>query len=326
MNIPLPGPARMTLLLLVAVPALMAYPWSSTRERWVLAVGLLVLVALLAWWRGLHLSTIARRWLAMSRSGGGLHTDQRSGSDAHATAVLRVAPSDTGALPVALITGYLNRYGLQADAVRVTSRDGRSDTGEALRDIWIGLTYSAARNLAALQARSASIPLQETADVAVRRLADHLREIGWETALVGSDDLPELVAGSARETWRTLVDSSAGSTSYVAAYRVGVDDALSDTLAEIRGYGARETWTAVEVADDGHDHRTVAAACALRTSEPPHGGAPLPELVPQQGSHRSAVLVLDPLSGRLLDGHTPMSDVAIEGLRWPTMRAAATRT
>lgn len=321
-----PGPARITLVLLAAVPALMAYPWSSTRERWVLAVGVLVLVALLGWWRGLHLTTIARRWLAMSRSGSGLHTDQRSGSDAHATAVLRVTPSDTGALPVALITGYLNRYGLRADAVRVTSHDGRSETGEAVRDIWIGLTYSAARNLAALQARSASIPLQETAEVAVRRLADHLREIGWETALVGIDDLPELVGGSVRETWRALVESSAGSTSYVAAYRVGVDDALSDTLAKVRSLDAWETWTAVEVADDGRDHPTVAAACALHTAEPPRGAGPLPELVPQQGSHRSAVLTLHPLSGRLLDGHTPLPDAAIEELRWPTAQAATTRT
>ena len=58
---------------------------------------------------------------------------------------------------------------------------------------WIALTVSAADNLAALQARSARIPLQETTQVAVRRLADHLREIGWEAGMVGPDDVPGLL-------------------------------------------------------------------------------------------------------------------------------------
>ena len=84
-------------------------------------------------------------------------------------------------LPLPLIAGYLDRYGIRADKVRITSRDNASGA----RETWIGLTISAVDNLVALQARSARIPLHETAQVAARRLADHLREIGWEASTSG---------------------------------------------------------------------------------------------------------------------------------------------
>ena len=116
----------------------------------------------------------------------------------------------------------MNRYGLRADAVRVTSRAGATSA-----DTWIGLTYAAAPNLAALQARSESIPLQRTVDVAVRRLADHLREIGWDTAVVADDEIPSLIDANAREAWRSVVD---GSGDHVAAYQVVIDAALADTI------------------------------------------------------------------------------------------------
>lgn len=317
-TIPRPGPARISLVLLAVVPALMAYPWATSGERWALAVGVIVAILLLGWWRGLHFTTIARRRLAMSRSHGGVHTDRRTPSGVRATAALRIASSAAGdALPLALIAGYLNRYGLQAEAVRITTRGAQVDSGGAT-DTWIGLTYSAAKNLAALQARSASIPLQQTADIAIRRLADHLREIGWDTVIVAEDEIPSLIDASARETWRSVVD---GSGDHVAAYQVGIDAALADTLSRIRAANAGETWTALEFADEG-GQRTVAAACALRTGSAPDGTAPLAGLLPQQGNHRSALSALHPLSGTRLDGHIAVAGDDLAGLRWPVAAAA----
>ena len=313
-TIPRPGPARIALVLLAATPALMANPWETTAQRWALAVGVIVTILLLGWWRGLHFTTIARRRLAMLRSRGGAHTDRRDAAGARATAALRITASAAGnAVPLELIASYLNRYGLRADAVRITSRAGARTT-----DTWIGLTYTAAPNLAALQARSASIPLQRTVDIAVRRLADHLREIGWDTAVVADDEIPSLIDANAREAWRSVVD---GSGDHVAAYQVAIDAALADTISRIQAVNANETWTVLEVAEqDGQ--QTIAAACALRTGSAPDGGAPLAGLLPQQGNHRNALLGLHPLSGIRLDGHTTVSGDDLAGLQWSI--AAAT--
>ncbi|AEF34300.1 transmembrane protein [Mycolicibacter sinensis] len=313
-TIPRPGPARIALVLLAVVPALLAYPWPTPRDRWVLAVGVAVAIVLLSWWHGLHLTTIVRRRLAMSRSSRGTHTDRRAVSGARTTSALRIAAAAAGdTLPLSVIAGYLNRYGLQADAVRITSRGTRPEAGADETDTWIGLTFSAARNLAALQARSPEIPLQRTADIAVRRLADHLREIGWDTTLVAADEIPPLIDSGARETWRSVVD---GSGEHVAAYQVAIDAALGDTLSRIRASNAGETWTVLEFADDG-GRRTVAAACALRTGSAPGGAAPLAGLVSEQGKHRSALLSLHPLSGSRLDGGAVLADDELAGLRWP---------
>lgn len=314
--IPRPGPARIALVLLAVVPALMGNPWETTAQRWALAVGVIATILLLGWWRGLHFTTIARRRLAMLRSGGGAHSDRPDATSTRATTALRITASAAGeTVPLPLIASYLNRYGLVADAVRVTNR-----TGAGGSDTWIGLTYSAATNLAALQARSESVPLQRTVDVAVRRLADHLREIGWDTTIVADDEIPALFEPSARETWRSVVDGSG----HIAAYQVLIDAALADTLSRIRAVNADETWTAVEFAEVA-GARTVAAACALRGGSAPDGGAPLAGLLPQQGNHRNALLGLHPLSGTRLDGHTAVPGDDLAGLQWPAPAAAATR-
>lgn len=307
-RIPLPGPGRISLAALAVVPAVLAYPWQTARERWVLGVAIVVLVVLLSWWRGLHLTTILRRRAAMLRPHRG---DGKNGSPVRTTVLLRVVPSpgDPDMLPLPLIAGYLDRYGLRADTVRITSRD----TDAAEHDTWIGLTYCAVDNLAALRARSPRIPLRETAEVAARRLADHLREVGWETTVAGRDDLPELFDAAGREGWHGL---SVGTADHVAAYQVSVDDELSKTLADIRSCGARQVWTAVEIAGTDR-HRTVAAACALRTQEPPAGAAPLPGLTPQHGNHRLALRALHPLSAQRLDGHTELPADTVAALRWP---------
>jgi type VII secretion protein EccE len=84
-----------------------------------------------------------------------------------------------------LIAGYLDRYGVRCDKIRITSRDL-----DGLRTTWIGMTLGAVENLAALRARSPRIPLRDTAEVAGRRLADHLRETGWNVAAVDTTDAP----------------------------------------------------------------------------------------------------------------------------------------
>jgi type VII secretion protein EccE len=322
-TVPLPGSGRITLALLAVVPAVMAYPWRSPREQWVLGIAVAVAILLFGWWGGLHFTTILRRRLAMMRRSGGPSSEPgpETGPAARTTALLRVGPpaGDQDVLPLSLIAGYLNCYGIRADTIRITSRTTASDACQT----WIALTVSAADNLAALQARSSRIPLRETTQVAVRRLADHLREIGWEATVSGPDVVPQLLDSGGRETWRAV---QAGS-GYLAAYRVSVDDALPGTLDAILSQPAREAWTALEIAGAGASgpSHTVAVACALLTDEPPSAAAPLPGLTPQRGNQRPTLAALDLLSTQRLDGHTGVSDDLLTRLDWPTPLAGAHR-
>jgi type VII secretion protein EccE len=313
----IPSTGRLTLVLFAVVAGAMGFPWHSARERWVLGIALVVAITVLARWHGLQVTTILRRRLAMRRPGRGARVADRSATDVRTTALLRVSPPASGpdALPLPLIAGYAHRYGLRADAVRVTSRDFASETGARERETWIGLTLSAADNLAALQARSAQIPLHETAEVAARRLADHLRESGWTAAIAEPDDVPGLFVRNARETWGGI---SQGSADYVAAYQVKADTALPNTLAAIWSYPVRETWTALEITGAG-DEQTLAVACAFRTDAPPAAGGPLPGLISQSGSHRPALTALHPLSTLRLGGHTALPEaLLLARLRWPS--------
>ena len=254
-------------MLLAVVAGAIAFPWHSVRERWVLGIAIVAVIVLLARWQGLPVTTILRRRLAILRPNRGVRRADESVTDVRTTALLRVTPplADADALPLSLIAGYAERYGLRADAIRVTSRDSTSEVGTRERETWIGVTLSAADNLAALQARSAHIPLHETAEVAARRLADHLRESGWTAALAAPDDVPAPYPKSGRETWSGVCQ---GSTDYVAAYGVKVDTALPNTLAAIWSYPVREVWTAAEVTGAG-DNQTLAVACAFRTDASP---------------------------------------------------------
>jgi type VII secretion protein EccE len=308
---------RITLVVLAVVAAAMAYPWQSTRDRGALGIAIIVTATLLIWWRGLPLTTILRRRVAILRPNRGARWASGSGIDVRATAVLRITPpeAEPDVLPLPLIARYVDCYGLRADAIRVTSRDTASDTGARERETWIGLTLSAADNLAALQARSPLIPLHETAEVAVRRLADHLRESGWNASIVEPDDIPLLYGRSARETWSSIRE---GSVDYVAAYGVKVDTALPNTLAAIWSYPVPEVWTALEIAGAGDD-QTLAVACAFRTDACPGARGPLPGLVSQSGNQRQALAALDPVSAQQLDGHSPVPEaLLLTRLRWPS--------
>jgi type VII secretion protein EccE len=315
-TIPVPGSGRITLALLAVVPAVMAYPWRTPREQWVLGIAVAVVILLFGWWGGLHFTTILRRRLAMmGRSDAELET----GSAARTTALLRLGPpaSDQEVLPLPLIAGYLNCYGIRADTIRITSRTTATDACQT----WIALTVSAADNLAALQARSSRIPLRQTTQVAVRRLADHLREIGWEATVVEPDVVPRLLDSAGGESWRAV---QAGS-GCLAAYRVSADDALPATLDAIVSQPARETWTALEIAGGSGVSHTVAVACALLTDEPPSAATPLAGLTPQRGNQQPALAALDLLSTQRLDGHTSVPDDLLTRLDWPTPPAGAHR-
>ena len=160
----------------------------------------------------------------------------------------------------------------------------------------------------------------ETAQVAARRLADHLREIGWEATIVGPDDVPRLVAPDAREMWCGV---QRGASDYIAAYQVRVDGALPETLDAIRSHPARETCTALEIAGDA-THHTIAAACAFQTDSP-EGATPLAGLTPQRGNQQPALIALDLMSTQRLHGHTEEPAGLLAGLGWPTPVAGAHR-
>lgn len=315
-RIPTPGSGRITLALLAIVPAIMAYPWRTPRDYWLLGIAAAVVIVLFGWWGGLHFTTIAGRRLAMIGRGNAVPS---STSDTAATALIRLgAPGDDAeVLPLPLIASYLDRYGIRADKIRITSRDNAADASR--RETWIGLTVSAPDNLAALQARSPRIPLHETAQVAARRLADHLRELGWEATPVAADDVPRLLTNNPRERWRAV---QRGASDYLAAYRIQVDDALPETLAAIRSYSARETCTALEVAGD-KTQPTVAVACAFQTEAGPDGKAPVDGLIPQRGNHLPALTALDLLSTRRLDGHTAAPADLLSQVYWPTLAGGA---
>jgi type VII secretion protein EccE len=79
------------------------------------------------------------------------------------TVLLRVEAPEGAVLPLPLVAGYVDRFGIRATKVRVTSLDQ-----DGARTTWVGVTLGASDNLAALQARSPELPLR-TARGSARR-------------------------------------------------------------------------------------------------------------------------------------------------------------
>lgn len=293
--------ARTTLALLFVTAAALAYPWRTSTDRWMLGAAAVTVIIGFAWWRGLFVTDMARRRIAMWRRNrrGGSQSQRTDDPVDRDTALLRIDGPVADELPLGVLAGYVDRYGVHADTVRVTVRDVAGE-----RTTWVGLTIAAGENLAALRARSARLPLRETAQVAARRLADHLRELGWHAAIVADAETP--VPPSAHETWRGLRTE----TGYVAAYRVAVDDALSDTLAAVRAQPSAETWTVLDIS--GSPARPeLTVGCSLTTDQRPRAGGPVAGLTPARGRHRPALAAMAPLSTDRVDGQPVPAPTAV---------------
>lgn len=278
--------ARLALASLFIVAAVLAQPWQTDTERWVLGVSVAAVVLLLAWWGGLFLTTrIARHFGVWRRNLSRKQPEQPVESE---TVVLRVDPADPAQLPA--VVSYLDRYGIRCDKVRVTHRDAGGS-----RRSWISLTVAARDNLDALRARSSRIPLRDTTEIVGRRLADLLREQGWTVTIVDGVDSP--LPDPGKETWRGVKDESG----YVAAYRVKVSDKLEAALAGIGALPAQETWTALEFTGSPSQPQLTVSA-AIRTQDRPPRKAPLAGLTPARGRHRPALAALNPLSVQRVEG------------------------
>lgn len=278
--------ARIALASLFVVAAVLARPWQTATERWVLGVSIAAVLVLLAWWSGMFLTTRIGRGIAMVRRNRA--KDALPADTSRATVVLRVDPAAPAQLPI--VVSYLDRYGITCGKVRITHRDAGGT-----RRSWISLTVDAVDNLPALQARSSRIPLYDTTEIVGRRLADHLREQGWTVTIVDGVDTPLPVPG--KEKWRGVADDAG----FVAAYRVKVDDHLDAVLADIGSLPAEEIWTALEfTGSPAHPLLTVGAA--VRTQDRPAAKTPLAGLTPARGRHRPALAAMNPLSTDRLDG------------------------
>ncbi|MGJ6126742.1 type VII secretion protein EccE [Mycolicibacterium sp. Y3] len=305
MRIVAPGSARITVALLVGIPAAMAYPWAAGLQRWVLGSAVALVVLLLAWWRGRHLTTIVWRRLRLSlrphRGSGTQAALDLSDNDAHATVVLRLLDGPDPYAPLDLIASYLDRFGLSCRSLRVTSR--RTPTGAMT---WVGLTMSARANLPALQARSTAIPLRDTAEIALRRLAAELRERGWSST-TSELNIPDLLGPRPEEHWRSVADGTMG---FVTAY--GMADASPEQLlGELRSQDFGEVWTAIEVSATGWS-----AACAVRSTVMAPVRPPLSGLTAQPGNQWAALDALRPTSTKRLDSEVfPIAEGAL--VRWP---------
>lgn len=291
---------RIALALLVIAPAAMAYPWQSNTDYWILGVAIAVVLVVFAWWRGLFVTTMIGRRLAVWYRN---HTKPKVRLSTRATVLLRVDDPVGVGVPLSLVAGYTDRFGVRCDKVRVASVD---DAGA--RTTWIGVTVDACANLAALEARSPELPLTDTAEIVARRLADQLREAGLEATIVSEADASLTERG--RETWSGVSDD----TGTLSVYGVPVDDRFAERLSEVWAQPG-ETWTALEFSGTS-TRPAVAAVCAFRT-DAPRKGAPLAGLVVLSGLQRPQLAALDPRSvQRIGIAPVPLPPGLLDKVRW----------
>lgn len=303
---------RIALASLAIVLAAMAYPWQTVPDRWIVGGAVVVVLVVFAWWRGLFVTDAIGRRIAMWRRRTSKPADRR----ADEVVVLMKVDDPAGVgLSLPMVLGYVDRFGIRCESVRVTSRDQ-----VGTRSTWIGMTLAAGGNLAALRARSPELPLHDTAEIVGRRLADHLRETGLNAAIAG--EAPAPLPGPGRETWAGVGDEFG----FVSAYGVRVDDRLGERLAEVSAQPT-ETWVSLEFSGTAA-RPTVAAACAIRTAEPTTG-TPLDGLLAHRGLQGPLLAALDPTSaGRLGIGEIPLPAGLLERTGWRVgaSEAVPTRT
>ncbi|MFI5506622.1 type VII secretion protein EccE [Mycobacterium sp. NPDC051804] len=291
---------RIALALLFIVPAAMAYPWESNTEWWILGSAVGVTLVVFAWWRGLFVTEMIGRRYAVWRHN---HSKPHAQASSDVTVVLHVEDPAGLGLSLPTVAGYVERFGVRCDKVRVTNRDENG-----VRSTWISMTLRAVDNLAALKARSAELPLSDTAEIVGRRLADHLRETGLLAVVV--DDAPAPLIGGGREKWRGVCEDGG----FISAYGIPVDDSLAVRLAEVWSL-PNETWTAVEFGGSSV-HPTVRALCAVRTPEPVRG-TPIGGLTAQPGIQGRLLTALAPASAERLDiPSSPLPRELLEPAGW----------
>lgn len=268
---------RIALASLTVVLAAMAYPWESTTDWWIFGIAVAVVVVAFAWWRGQFLTNMVGRRLAVFRRN---HSKPKTQNSNQVTVVLRVEDPAGLGVPLTVVSGYVERFGIRSEKIRVTTHDR-----DGARTTWVSLTLDATANLVALQARSPELPLRETAEVAGRRLADQLREAGLDAVLVEDADAP--LVGKAREKWRGVKDEAG----FVSAYGIPADERLGERLDAVWSEPT-ETWTAVEFSGSAA-RPAVAAVCAFRTPEVVRG-VPVSGLTARRGVQKPLLTALNP--------------------------------
>jgi type VII secretion protein EccE len=298
---------RLALALLFIIPAAMAYPWDSNFDRWTLGVAIAVVLVLFTWWRGLFVTDMIGRRLAVWRRN---YSTPKPLAANEVTVLLRVDDPAGVGLSLPLVAGYVDRFGVRCQKVRVTSRDQSN-----ARTTWISITLDAAQNLAALQARSPELPLVATTETVGRRLADHLRETGVTAVIVDDVDPP---VGLGKEKWRGVQDDRG----VVSAHGIPVDERFAERLAEVWSQQT-EKWTAVEFTGTSR-HPNIAAVCALRTPEIVRSVA-VPGLIAHPGMQRPLLTALDPrTAGCLGVPSSPPPAGLFEHVDWPVGSVFAT--
>ena len=346
---------------------------------WHYAVAAALILAFLGSWHGQHVSTTVRRWAPMAwhnrrqrsrrarssqprrrRSGQAAPTEQTpapavsSALEARIVIHLRphphtmTTPEDTtDQLPWRFITGWLDRYGVRADAVTITAVTRtpapsglRTDSAALLtgrtpqhRDTWLTYTLRAQNNVGALTARRTTmgnpaggtsvedpeVPARAAlADTTGRRLIAELRERGWLATISDVDELPEFTPAAAterRETW-TATEYADG---FRAVYAVE-PAALDSVLAALPTLGAKATWVALTIRARGHQPATIEACVGTLTGGRPTRD-PLPGLSGFHGLHRRVAPGLAVTGFTHEDVALPTAEVVwsqLEELPWPT--------
>ena len=245
---PRPSPSR-------GIPSVSA-GWSASPSS--------AVIVLLARWRGLPVTTILYRRLAILRPNRVFVGPRTRLTDVRTTALLRVTPPLADADVIAAAADRRLRRALRSARGRHPGHQPR----QHLRSRHPGAGDLDRRDaVCRRQSRCAAGRVRRRfrcrRPPRWRRVASPItceRAAGRHRS-PSIDDVPTPYPRNARETWSGI---SLGGTDYIAAHGVKVDTALPNTLAAIWSYPVREVWTVLEVAGAGAD-QTLAVGCAFRT-------------------------------------------------------------
>ncbi len=346
-------------------------------QWWHYVIGAALILAFLGSWHGQHVSTTVRRWVPVSlynrrqrnrrvqpsRSQRRSEPDadatqeQRTSDALHARVVIHLRPhphafttpgDTTDQLPWQFVTSWLDRYGVRADALTITSVTRtpppsglRTDSAALLsgrtpqhRDTWLTYTLRAESNVAALTARkttmgsattesddTSSAPRAALADTMARRLVAELRERGWLATLTEEQRLPEFAPATAtvrREHW-TGTEHADG---FRAVYAVE-PGRLIEVLEALPTVASKATWVTVTVRTPPLQPASIEAVVGTITSAKP-ARDPLPGLDGFHGLHRKVAEAVSVTGFEHDEFDLPSSGVAWEALTqlaWPTAAA-----